>query len=86
MTASQDKTAKVWDSKTGQEILTLTGHDGGVTSAFYSPDGQRIVTASQDQTVRLYTTDTDELLAIANKKITRQLTAKEKEKYGLTDQ
>ena len=52
----------------------------------YSPDGQRIVTASQDQTVRLYTTDTDELLAIANKKITRQLTAKEKEKYGLTDQ
>ena len=86
VTASQDQTVKIWNAETGQEILTLTGHDGGVTSAFYSPDGQRIVTASQDQTVRLYTTNIDELLAIANKKITRQLTAKEKEKYGLTDQ
>ena len=86
MTASQDQTVKIWDSKTSQELSTLIGHDSGVKSVLYSPDGQRIITASQDQTVRLYTTNIDELLAIANKKITRQLTAKEKEKYGLTDQ
>ena len=27
VTASYDKTAKVWDTETGQELATLTGHD-----------------------------------------------------------
>ncbi|MDP6417717.1 MAG: hypothetical protein QGG54_22285, partial [Gammaproteobacteria bacterium] len=33
--------------------LTLTGHDGWVFSAVYSADGQRIVTASSDQTAKV---------------------------------
>ena len=33
--------------------LTLTGHDGGVESASYSPDSQRIVTASGDRTAKV---------------------------------
>ena len=46
VTGSGDKTAKVWDAKSGAEVLTLKGHTGGVTSASFSPDGSRIVTGS----------------------------------------
>ena len=79
------RTAKIWEAQTGTELLTLTGHDGGVESAAYSPDGQRIATAGVDGIVQIYTTDMNELLEIANSRVTRQLTFKEKEKYRVLD-
>ena len=85
MTASFDQTAKVWDAETGAQLFTLTGHRGEVRSTAYSPDMQRIVTASSDETVQIYTTDMDELLEIAKSRVTRQLTAEEKERYGVPD-
>ena len=48
VTASWDKTAKVWDATTGAMILTLQGHNSRVNSASFSPDGLRIITASDD--------------------------------------
>jgi len=45
-------------------------------SAASNPDGQRIVT------VQICTTNIDELLQITESRVTRQLTAEEKEKYG----
>ena len=69
------------EADTGLELITLAGHEGYVNSAVYSPNGQRIVTASSDGTVQIYTTDMDELLEIAKSRVTRQLTAEEKEKY-----
>ena len=85
VTASWDKTAKVWETQTGKEMFTLTGHNGNVGAAVYSPDGQRIVTAGSDGIVQIYTTDMDELLEIATSRVTRQLTAEEKEMYGVLD-
>jgi WD40 repeat protein len=32
---------------------TLRGHESGASSAAFSPDGQRVVTASWDKTARL---------------------------------
>jgi WD40 repeat protein/energy-coupling factor transporter ATP-binding protein EcfA2 len=58
VTASEDKTARIWDAATGKEIKVLRGHDGYVFSAGFSPDGSRIVTASQDQTARTWDTVT----------------------------
>ena len=37
---------KVWDVLSGQRKLTLTGHTGAVTSVMFSPDGRRLVSAS----------------------------------------
>ncbi|MFP5274501.1 nSTAND1 domain-containing NTPase, partial [Coleofasciculus sp.] len=37
-----------------QERVHLNGHQGGVTSVNFSPDGQRIVTASDDKTARVW--------------------------------
>ena len=47
---SEDKTVKVWDAATGQEMLTLKGHTGGCHSVAFSPDGKRIVSGSHGQT------------------------------------
>ena len=54
VTAGGDGTAKVWDARSGAEVLTLKGHAGGVTSAGFSPDGTRVVTASEDRTAQVW--------------------------------
>ena len=58
VTASEDKTARVWDAESGKPIgEPLKGHEGAVTSAAFSPDGKRIVTASEDKTARMWDAD-----------------------------
>jgi WD40 repeat protein/serine/threonine protein kinase len=44
----------VWDSATGQEILAIKGHTGWVTSVAYSPDGKRIISGSDDNTLKVW--------------------------------
>ncbi|MBN4000734.1 ribosome assembly protein 4 [Nostoc sp. LPT] len=53
VTASADKTARVWDIS-GKQIAELKGHTKAVNSASFSPDGKRIVTASADNTARVW--------------------------------
>jgi len=84
VTANRDNTAKLWDANTGKELMTLTGHESGVFSAAWSPNGKRIATATAG-IAQIYTTDMDELLQIAESRVTRQLTAEEKETYGVLD-
>ena len=54
MTASADKTARVWDAEAGKTIAVLEGHSEPVWSAVFSPDGARILTASDDTTARIW--------------------------------
>ena len=64
VTASWDKTARVWDAATAKEIAVLRGHEGIVASAAFSPDGTRIVTASYDQTARVWDAATAKEIAV----------------------
>ncbi|HYO52448.1 hypothetical protein [Archangium sp.] len=54
LTASLDSTARLWDSRSGQLLATLKGHEDRVRSAGFSPDGSRVVTASDGKTARLW--------------------------------
>jgi hypothetical protein len=64
VTASNDRTARLWDADTAQEIAAFTTHADVVTSAAFSPDGKRLVTASHDRTVRLWDAETRTEIAV----------------------
>jgi WD40 repeat protein/energy-coupling factor transporter ATP-binding protein EcfA2 len=64
VTASGDKTARLWDTGTGEEIMVLRGHEDGLWSAAFSPDGLRIVTASGDKTARIWDTATGKEITV----------------------
>ncbi|NEO52334.1 MAG: hypothetical protein F6K54_04120 [Okeania sp. SIO3B5] len=52
-TASDDKTARVWDAATGKEIAKLQ-HDNDVWDVTFSPNGKYVATASDDKTARVW--------------------------------
>ena len=54
LTASQTGIAKVWDTDTGEEFLTLTNHTSSVYDGAFWPDGSGLVTISADGTARLW--------------------------------
>jgi WD40 repeat protein len=49
---------ELWDAQTGTLLSTLVGHTQGLTNGFFSPDDQRVVSSSDDGTVRLWDTHT----------------------------
>ena len=62
VTASSDRTARVWDASTGSVLHVLSGHDHQVWQAGFSPDGRVVLTFSTDLTARLWSAEDGELL------------------------
>jgi len=54
VTASADRTARVWAFPSGKLTSTLRGHSGNVFSADFSPNSRRVVTAGGDATARIW--------------------------------
>jgi WD40 repeat protein/MinD-like ATPase involved in chromosome partitioning or flagellar assembly len=54
VSASDDKTLKIWDALSGRERFTLAGHADGVTGCAVSPDGSFVVSASDDGTLKVW--------------------------------
>ncbi|MEE8146090.1 MAG: hypothetical protein V3T24_00680, partial [Longimicrobiales bacterium] len=63
VSGSFDRTVRLWDASgepvpegaaSRGETATLRGHEGGVRSVAFSPDGTRLVSGSNDDTVRLW--------------------------------
>ncbi|MFN5169962.1 MAG: eIF2A-related protein, partial [Cyclobacteriaceae bacterium] len=63
VTASDDKTAKIWEASSGKLLHSLEGHSREVNTAQFSADGQYVVTtASYDSTASIWQTNSGKLL------------------------
>ncbi|MEG4860948.1 hypothetical protein QUB75_26310 [Microcoleus sp. K1-B6] len=58
ISASSDKTLKIWDTDTGRELRTLTGHTGSLRGAAIALDGLRAISALDDNTLKIWDTET----------------------------
>lgn len=54
VTASGDRTARIWGIPSGKLQITLHGHSAHVFGAAFSPNSRRVVTASGDGTARIW--------------------------------
>jgi WD40 repeat protein/serine/threonine protein kinase len=62
LTASWDKTAKLWDANSGQLIASFA-HQGSVWRVAFSPNGTHVLTASVDKNAKLWNAVTGKLIA-----------------------
>ena len=63
VSASSDKTLKIWDLVSGKEIKTLRGHQYGVNAVALTGDGRRAVSASDDRTLKVWDLESGSLIA-----------------------
>jgi WD40 repeat protein/serine/threonine protein kinase len=59
-----NRAARIWNARTGKELAVLKGHTDRITSAQFSPDGKRVVTASWDNAARLWDAATGKQLRV----------------------
>jgi WD40 repeat protein len=78
---SFDGFAKLWDLETGQELFTLYGNTSNVFGVALSPDDSQLATAGGDGTLHVFTLDMDELVGLAQSRLTRTLTDEECQRY-----
>ncbi|KAG5485841.1 hypothetical protein CUR178_07433 [Leishmania enriettii] len=58
VTASRDRSVRVWNLRSGSCTVMKGGHNGFVLSCDFSPKGNRIVSSSDDRTIKLWNTST----------------------------
>eukprot|EP01064_Diplonema_japonicum_P036143 TRINITY_DN8034_c0_g3_i2.p1 TRINITY_DN8034_c0_g3~~TRINITY_DN8034_c0_g3_i2.p1 ORF type:complete len:359 (+),score=43.30 TRINITY_DN8034_c0_g3_i2:36-1112(+) len=68
-TSGRDKTAKIWslgppENRQLQHLRTLTGHTMAVANCCMNDSGDRVVTGSRDNSMRLWNTETGDAIKI----------------------
>ncbi|MGB8648223.1 MAG: SdrD B-like domain-containing protein [Anaerolineae bacterium] len=85
LSASADKTARVWELTSGQPLLELRGHSDQVVSVALDKNERSVLTASLDGTLLIFDCDIcgglSELQALARERVTRELDCQERSLY-----
>jgi WD40 repeat protein/DNA-binding SARP family transcriptional activator len=86
-TASLDGTARIWDAHTGRPLRVLE-HPDSVENVAFSPDGRSVATLDFAGVIRIWDacngcTDPAALIALAQSRLTRQLTDDERRTFGV---
>ena len=63
VSASDDKTLKMWNATNGSLLFTLNGHAGGVLSVDWSPDGTKLISGSRDYKMILWNASSGKQMA-----------------------
>ena len=54
VSASWDKTIKLWNADNGELVDTLKGHRDGINSIVFTPDSKILISGSEDKTIKLW--------------------------------
>jgi len=54
VSASHDRTVRVWDAATGKELIRFEGHTEGPLCVAVTPDGRSALSGAKDGTLRLW--------------------------------
>jgi len=84
LTGSRDKTARLWDPQTWQEVARVAANDF-VYDTWFSPDQRSFVTASGDGFVRVWDVEASAMAASACRRLKRNLTEEEWRQYMGTE-
>jgi WD40 repeat protein len=81
-TGSIDATVKLWQvADFTANPLTLAGHRAAIYDVRFSPDGARLISGSRDLTARVFAINIEDLVEIAESRVTRTLTDAECQRY-----
>ena len=62
VSGSGDETVRIWNSETGEELKTLSGHTSDVLSVSITDDDRMIISGSDDDTIKLWNLESGELI------------------------
>jgi WD40 repeat protein len=63
ISASTDKTLRLWDLETGHLQRTFCGHFDSVDGVALTPDGRRVVSGSRDKTLKVWDLESGAVIA-----------------------
>jgi WD40 repeat protein len=77
VTTSTDSLTTFWDANSGERQRSFTSDE----SAILSPDGSQLFVSAGGGVVRVYLTNVDDLISLAQSRLTRSLTEEECQQY-----
>ena len=85
LTGSADKTARLWDAQSGQELRQFIGQPEFEPWVAFSSDGKYVLTSSA-KTALLWNRDYHDTIVLICAHLPRDFTDAERTQYGIRDQ
>ena len=85
MFTNSDSTARLWDASSGALLRVFSGHSDVVTSVAFAPNGEDVLTGSEDGTARLWESDWRVFAQFTCQRLFRDFTPEERQRYNILD-